>query len=75
MMEEHAAPQTRVMKIDALPAVPWKNGGGVTRNLAIEPEAAGLDDFSLAAVPAGPSGSSTEPAVTHTPGVEPCEFS
>lgn len=45
MMGEPATSQSRVMKIDALPAVPWKNGGGVTRNLAIEPEVAGLDNF------------------------------
>lgn len=39
------APQTRVLEIDALPTVPWRNGRGVTRNLAIEPENAGFDGF------------------------------
>lgn len=29
----------------SLPAVPWKNGGGTTRNLAVVPEGAGFDDF------------------------------
>jgi environmental stress-induced protein Ves len=29
----------------ALPASPWKNGGGATRTLAVCPPAAGLDDF------------------------------
>jgi environmental stress-induced protein Ves len=28
-----------------LPAIPWKNGGGTTRNLAVMPEDAGFDDF------------------------------
>ena len=31
--------------IDSLPPVSWKNGGGLTRTLAVEPEGAGLDDF------------------------------
>jgi environmental stress-induced protein Ves len=43
-------------RIDALPAVPWKNGGGTTRQIACWPPAAGLDDFewrvSMAAVAA-----------------------
>lgn len=30
----------------SLPAVPWKNGGGLTRNLAIWPPDAQFDDFS-----------------------------
>jgi environmental stress-induced protein Ves len=34
-----------LIQTDALPAVPWKNGGGTTRNLAIAPDDAGLDDF------------------------------
>lgn len=29
----------------ALAAIPWKNGGGLTRTLAVEPEGAGFDDF------------------------------
>ena len=37
--------QSRVMEIDVQPAVLWKNGGGVTRNLAIEPKTAGFDNF------------------------------
>lgn len=39
------------------PATPWKNGGGVTREIAAAPPGAGLDDFawriSLADVAAG----------------------
>lgn len=31
--------------IDALPAMPWKNGGGSTRELACWPPGAALDDF------------------------------
>jgi environmental stress-induced protein Ves len=31
--------------IDSLPSIPWKNGGGTTRTLVVEPEGAGLDDF------------------------------
>lgn len=35
----------RPIHIDTLPAVAWKNGGGVTRNIAVSPEGAGFDDF------------------------------
>lgn len=31
--------------VAALPARPWKNGGGMTREIAASPEGAGLDDF------------------------------
>jgi environmental stress-induced protein Ves len=31
--------------IESVPAVPWKNGAGVTRTLAVEPDGAGYDDF------------------------------
>ncbi len=31
--------------LDDLPATPWKNGGGITRELAISPPGAGFDDF------------------------------
>lgn len=31
--------------LDQLPARPWKNGGGVTREIACWPPGAGLDDF------------------------------
>jgi environmental stress-induced protein Ves len=31
--------------IYSLPPVSWKNGGGLTRTLVVEPEGAGLDDF------------------------------
>ncbi len=34
-----------MIQVDALPAIPWRNGGGATRNLAVEPEDAGFDDF------------------------------
>lgn len=36
----------RRLDLEQLPATPWKNGGGSTRQLAIFPEAAGLDDFA-----------------------------
>src|ERR1700722_15489211 len=29
----------------AFPSIPWKNGGGTTRNLLVVPEGAGFDDF------------------------------
>lgn len=35
----------RNVTLDAAPRMPWKNGGGVTRELAIAPAGAGLDDF------------------------------
>lgn len=31
--------------LESLPRMPWKNAGGVTQVLAIEPPGAGLDDF------------------------------
>ena len=31
---------------DARVARPWKNGGGTTREVAVSPEGAGLDDFA-----------------------------
>jgi environmental stress-induced protein Ves len=33
------------IQIASLSPVPWKNGGGITRNLAVEPEHAGFDHF------------------------------
>ena len=35
----------QVLRAGDLPATPWKNGGGVTRQIAIGPEGAGLEDF------------------------------
>ncbi|MET7682285.1 HutD family protein [Streptomyces sp. NPDC005423] len=35
----------RFLPAAARTAVPWKNGGGVTREIAVSPEGAGLDDF------------------------------
>ncbi len=35
----------RLIDLDCLPASPWKNGGGSTRQLAIHPPQASLDDF------------------------------
>jgi environmental stress-induced protein Ves len=32
--------------LDEIPAIPWKNGGGVTRTLAVSPADSGLDDFA-----------------------------
>ncbi|MFI5828939.1 HutD family protein [Streptomyces sp. NPDC051578] len=35
----------RVLRAAARPAAPWKNGGGVTREIAAWPEGAGMEDF------------------------------
>lgn len=35
----------RLIRRRDLPAQPWKNGGGVTREIAVHPEGAGLDGF------------------------------
>ena len=32
--------------IETVPPTPWKNGGGLTRTLVVEPEGAGLADFA-----------------------------
>lgn len=32
--------------INSMPSVAWKNGGGTTRTLAVDPECAGLEDFT-----------------------------
>ena len=37
---------TQLIDLDQLQATPWKNGGGSTRQLAIAPPGAGLDDFA-----------------------------
>lgn len=36
----------RFLPASARTAVPWKNGGGVTREIAAWPEGAGMDDFA-----------------------------
>lgn len=36
-----------VLRFNACPPGPWKNGGGITRQLLIYPPAANLDDFLL----------------------------
>jgi uncharacterized protein len=36
---------TRVLRAADRAAVPWKNGGGVTREVAVSPAGAGFDDF------------------------------
>ena len=36
---------SRVIRIADRPAVPWKNGGGTTREIAVFPPDAGMDDF------------------------------
>ncbi len=36
----------QLIDLDCLPASPWKNGGGSTRQLAIHPPQASLDDFA-----------------------------
>ncbi|HEX2531787.1 MAG TPA: HutD family protein [Burkholderiaceae bacterium] len=35
----------KLLRFDELPATPWRNGTGVTRELACAPRGAGLDDF------------------------------
>jgi environmental stress-induced protein Ves len=35
-----------IVPFSALQAVPWKNGLGVTREIAVEPEGATMDDFT-----------------------------
>jgi uncharacterized protein len=35
----------RVVRFAALPAVPWKNGGGTTVEIAVHPPSAGTDAF------------------------------
>ena len=35
----------RIIRAAALRAVPWKNGGGTTREIAVHPPGAGMDDF------------------------------
>jgi uncharacterized protein len=37
--------QVQRFSVAQLPATPWKNGGGVTREIACVPAGAGLDDF------------------------------
>ncbi|MEV0739844.1 HutD family protein [Streptomyces sp. NPDC050549] len=37
---------TRLLPASARTAVPWKNGGGVTREIAAWPEGSGMDDFA-----------------------------
>ncbi|HXC97559.1 MAG TPA: HutD family protein [Edaphobacter sp.] len=55
--------------ISSLPPIPWKNGGGITRNLAVEPDGAGFDEFlwrlSFAEV-SSPGKFSTFPGVDRT---------
>lgn len=41
----HAAMQLTHFNTDQLPATPWKNGGGTTRELACQPAGAGMHDF------------------------------
>ena len=57
------------VQIASLATIPWKNGGGITRNLAVEPEDAGFDNFlwrlSFAEVNA-PGRFSTFPGVDRT---------
>src|SRR5690606_17201971 len=40
-----AASGLRVVRAAGLREIAWKNGGGVTREIAIHPEGAGMDDF------------------------------
>lgn len=36
----------KIIRFDELKAVPWKNGLGITRELAVEPAGASMDDFA-----------------------------
>lgn len=38
-------PVTRIMRAADCPEVPWKNGGGTTREIAVFPPGAGMEDF------------------------------
>jgi environmental stress-induced protein Ves len=40
-----AATRLRLIRAAELRASPWKNGGGVTREIAVHPAGAGMDDF------------------------------
>jgi len=35
----------KIVRFDELKAVPWKNGLGITREIAVEPPGASMDDF------------------------------
>jgi environmental stress-induced protein Ves len=37
---------TRIIRAADCPEVPWKNGGGTTREIAVFPPGAGMDDFA-----------------------------
>lgn len=37
--------QVRILRAAGRAAAVWKNGGGVTREIAVFPEGAGMDDF------------------------------
>ncbi|WP_174875869.1 HutD/Ves family protein [Vogesella oryzae] len=37
----------QLIRFDSLPVTPWKNGGGITRQLLVYPPAANLDTFTL----------------------------
>jgi environmental stress-induced protein Ves len=39
-------PVTRIIRAADCPEVPWKNGGGTTREIAVFPPGAGMDDFA-----------------------------
>ncbi|MBI0327875.1 HutD/Ves family protein [Burkholderia plantarii] len=45
-MAMHFAPRLSLIRADQLVAAPWKNGGGVTREIAAEPPGASLDTFA-----------------------------
>ncbi|MFJ6795139.1 HutD family protein [Streptomyces sp. NPDC091268] len=40
------ADTVRILRAADRPAAGWKNGGGVTREIAVRPEGAGMDDFA-----------------------------
>jgi environmental stress-induced protein Ves len=44
-MDEEQMKIGKPIQIASLTPIPWKNGGGITRNLAIEPEDADFDHF------------------------------
>lgn len=57
-----------ILALDTLPLSPWKNGGGLTREISLGPPGAGIDDFdwrlSLADIQPG------EFAFSRFPGIE-----
>lgn len=45
MQVGHTGSEAHRFRLDALPRMPWKNGGGTTREVASQPPGAGFADF------------------------------